>query len=607
MMRRYFGKIVARNTRLRTQLFLTYFLVFTLFFGAVAVLVSGSIRELLIDQIGSNRTAVLQQIAERANTVKTSSTTLLNLYRHEIESNDFLKENMTAQEMQQATAYLDSQKEIYDEVFNHIGLGYEAVLLGGNGFEYNSDSIGLDVGTWIFQPWYKHLLETLISEDAGEVQFSRTFSSGPEGDTVYRFAAGRLLQYGDTQSVLLILINEQLLEALYASTQEQGGEVYIYDQSGFIVSHSNKKMLGKQFIDVDYMRRVYGTNHSNIIEKLGKSYMLSTYLDEKTGWTIVEESPTSIILGALNKMYLMLGILLATGLALALMVSVFISRRVSRPLAELSNTMDKFGGQDFTPSCVTRGTQEISHLQESFNHMAGEITSLMEIIREREQQKRVLEVNFLRAQINPHFLYNMLFSIRCSVEVGKNRQAVMMLGAFIDLLKSTLNVKDTMVPLCDEIETTRKYLVVQKMRYGEKINYELEMQEGTEWCMVPPLILQPLAENAIFHGIEAKKEAGTVVIESALQGENLVITITDDGAGMDAETLVRIREQYICNDEGNGRSIGMANVHNRIRLNFGEAYGMSVESSLGIGTTITLLMPAMVEGKEDGHEGSCGR
>lgn len=606
-MKKCFGKIAARSSRLRTQLFMTYFLVFTLFFVAVSILVSSFIRELLIDQIGSNRTAVLQQIAERANTVKTSSTTLLNLYRHEIESNHFLRSDMTAEEMEQAADYLDSQKKIYDEVFNHIGLGYEAVLLGGNGFEYNSDSIDLDVETWIFQPWYKHLLANLMGEDAGEVQFSRTFSSGPEGDRVYLFAAGRLLQYENTQSVLLILINEQLLEALYSSTQEQGGEVYIYDQSGFIVSHSNKKMLGKQFIDVDYMRRVYGMNHSNIIEKLGESYMLSTYLDEKTGWTIVEESPTSIILGALNNMYLMMGILLATGLALALLVSVFISRRISRPLAELSNAMDKFGGQDFTPPCVTSGTQEISHLQERFNHMAGEITSLMEIIQEREQQKRVLEVNFLRAQINPHFLFNMLFSIRCAVEVGKSRQAVLMLGAFIDLLRSTLNVKDTMIPLCDEIETTRKYLVVQKMRYGEKINYELEMQEETEQCMVPPLILQPLAENAIFHGIEAKKEAGMVIIESALQGENLMITITDDGAGMDAATLLKIRQQYACNDEGNGQSIGMANVHNRIRLNFGEAYGLSVESSLGIGTTVTLLMPAVIKGKDNIYESSRGR
>lgn len=214
-------------------------------------------------------------------------------------------------------------------------------------------------------------------------------------------------------------------------------------------------------------------------------------------------------------------------------------------------------------------------------------------------------MNFLRAQINPHFLYNTLFSIRCAVEVGKNSQAAQMLGAFIDLLRSTLSVKDNTVPLRDELLTTRKYLVVQKLRYGEKVHYEVEMQSGTELCMVPPLILQPLVENAIFHGLEAKSQGGTVVIESALQGENLLLTITDDGAGMDEETLNQARANCEQNVVKDAHSIGMSNVHNRIRLNYGDGYGLTLESSKGIGTTITLLMPAVIQ-KEESYESPGG-
>lgn len=604
-MKIWLKKIAVYWKKLRTQLFLTYFLVFTFFFTAVSVLVSGSIRDLLLDQIGSNRTAVLRQIGERADIVKTSSITLSNLYRYEIQSNGFLEKGMSEEAGEKARRYLDSQKEIYDEVFSRIGLGYEVVLMGENGFIYNSDSANVDVSTWMHQPWFKYLLAALNSGTDETVEFSRTFSTNENGSSVYRFAAGQMLDWGGSRSVLLILIDEQQLEKLYVSTQEQGGEVYIYDQNGFIVSHSNKKMLGKQFIDVDYMQNEYGTNRSNIIKKLGESYVLSTYLDEKTGWTIVEESPTRIILGALNQTYWIMGCLLATGLILALGVSVYISRRVSNPLTELSNAMDKFGTPEFTTSPVGNSTQEIGSLQESFRHMAVEISSLMEIIREREQQKRKLEVNFLRAQINPHFLYNTLFSIRCAVEVGKNSQAAQMLGAFIDLLRSTLSVKDNTVPLRDELLTTRKYLVVQKLRYGEKVHYEVEMQSGTELCMVPPLILQPLVENAIFHGLEAKSQGGTVVIESALQGENLLLTITDDGAGMDEETLNQARANCEKNVVKDAHSIGMSNVHNRIRLNYGDGYGLTLESSKGIGTTITLLMPAVIQ-KEESYESSGG-
>lgn len=593
-MNKWFEKISVCTKKLRTQLFGAYCFVFTLFFIAVSLLVSGSIRDLLIKQIGSNRIAVLRQIGERANLIKTSSTTLSNLYTHEIISHDFLNKPLSEREHKKAWEYLDSQKKIYDEIIGPIG--HEVVIWGENGFFYNSGEI--DTDTWVYQPWYKNLLTAMSEGSEGEVHFSRTFSAYKKGERTYQFAAGRFLGSGDEKHVLLILIDEKQLEDLYGSVQEQGGQVYLYDQNGFIVSHSNKKMLGKQFIDVNYMQKTYGTENSNIIQKLGKSYVLSTHLDQKTGWTIAEESPTKIILGALNDTYWIIGSILITGLILAVAVSVYISRRISTPLTALSDAMDKFGSPDFTPPCVARGTQEIDHLQESFKHMADEITSLMERIQEREKQKRALEVNFLRAQINPHFLYNTLFSIRCAVEVGKNEQAAKMLSAFIDLLRSTLAVKNTTIPLSDELETTRKYLVVQKLRYGEKINYEIEMPKDTEDCMVPPLILQPLVENAIFHGLEAKSEAGTVIIESAFQGNNLLLTITDDGAGMDSETLEKVRASLHQTVIKDAHSIGMSNVHNRIRLNYGEDYGMSIDSFQGMGTTITLLMPAIKQKEE---------
>ena len=600
-------QLARQSRRLRNQLFFAYFLMFILFFVSVSAVLLLVVRGLLIDQIGGSRLDVLRQIAERANIVKTSSITLSNLYSYEIQNGQYLSAPLTDAQQAQATLYLDSQKQMYDEVFSHIGLGYETVLLGSNGFDYHSRRSGADVRALEQQIWYRHLLVNLSQAPVGEVQFSRTFGNTMNGKRVYQFAVGRLLDAGPNPSVLLVLIDEEILEELYASTQSQGSEIYIYDQDGFIVSHSNKKMLGKQFIDVDYMRDVYGINSYDTVTKSGESYLLSTYLDEETGWTIVEEIPTRVIFGALDRVYLIIGCILAAALVLAVAVSLYMSRRVSRPLTELSSAMDEFGSRDFTALEADTGTLEIDHLRESFNHMAVEIFHLMDAVQEREQQKRVLEMNFLRAQINPHFLYNMLFSIRCTVEIGKSEQAAQMIGAFIDLLRSTLAVKDSTIPLCEELESTRKYLVVQKLRYGEKVNYEIDMQEGTECCMVPPLILQPLVENAIFHGLEAKPDADMVVIASTLQGDDLLLTVTDDGAGMDAETLARVRARCLHPKVKGANSIGMANVHNRIRLNYGEGYGLSIESAPGIGTTVTLRIPAIFQKKGDGDESpDCG-
>lgn len=603
IMKRWIQQIVARCQKLRVQLFLIYLLVFTLFFSAVVILVSSSIRVLLIEQIGANRIAVLRQIAERAEVIKASSITLLNLYQHEMESRDLLNGGLSLHHQQQANAYLDNQKKIYDKVFSHIGLAYEAVLVAENGFSYSSNAALQEMKQWQYQPWYISLMEDLNSSKAGTVQFSRSFWAKQPQAAVSYFAAAMMMDSQAGKAILFILVDEQQLQQLYASVQGALGQIYIYDADGFIVSHSNKKMLGKQFIDVAYMQQAYGVNGAHLIEKLGESVMLSTYLDEKTGWTIVEESPAKVIFGALYQTYWILGLFLAVGLGLAVAVSGYISRRISRPLTELSQAMTRLREKTTFVASKATGTQEIDHLQRSFQHMAQEIECLMRSIQEREQQKRVLEVNFLRAQMNPHFLYNMLFSIRCAVEVRKNEQASKMLSAFIDLLRSTLSVKDTMVSLYDELETTRKYLVAQKLRYGTKIHYEIEMQEHTAGCMVPPFILQPLAENAIFHGIEAKNEPGTIIIESSLHDGNLLLTITDDGAGMNQQALERIQarcKQKIIKDAS---LIGMSNVHNRIRLNYGEEYGMSVESAQGIGTTVTLLMPAVFQ-EETCDEGS---
>lgn len=150
-MNKWFEKIAVCTKKLRTQLFGAYCFVFTLFFIAVSLLVSGSIRDLLIKQIGSNRIAVLRQIGERANLIKTSSTTLSNLYTHEIISHDFLNKPLSEREHKKAWEYLDSQKKIYDEIIGPIG--HEVVIWGENGFFYNSGEI--DTDTWVYQPWYK--------------------------------------------------------------------------------------------------------------------------------------------------------------------------------------------------------------------------------------------------------------------------------------------------------------------------------------------------------------------------------------------------------------------------------------------------------------------
>ena len=223
--------------------------------------------------------------------------------------------------------------------------------------------------------------------------------------------------------------------------------------------------------------------------------------------------------------------------------------------------------------------------------MAQEIKKLLEDIKNKEAYKRRIENDLLRAQINPHFLYNTLFSIKCLAETRRPEEVSEMISALIDFLKMTLRKDADLICLSEEFIITEKYLVLQQMRYGDKLSFEFEPDEKTTQCMVPALILQPIVENAIFHGIEAKNEMGIIVISSEIQNERLIISISDDGAGMNEDTLERVIDTCTNKEYTRNESIGIANVSGRIKVDFGNEYGLHIESEVGIGTTVTIELP----------------
>jgi len=598
-MRNCFTALLQQLKRLRTQVFLAYFLVLSLSALVLGVGVAMIARQALVDQIGASRLDLLRQISERANTVKTSATTLSGLYQYELTA---LQTSELAQN--NVEAYLATLNEKYNDVFKPIGMDHDLIVYSPD-YTYSSLPEGKLPLYMEDQLWYRRLRQNLLNVQPGTVSFSSTFRSA---DDSYQFAAARLVVQGEHTCMLLVLMDESILEHLYTPAKEVASDIYIYDQDGRIVSHSNKKMLGKQFIDTKQMAQLYGTNQFSMIKKLGKDYLLTTYLDETTGWTIVEEVPVENLFGVLVRMYGLIFMILGVCLLVSLLIALYQSRWISRPLTHLSDAMDNFGGKNFTPLSTSTGTLEIDCLRQSFNHMAGEIVHLMDTITEQERQKRVAEMNFLRAQINPHFLYNMLFSIRCTVEMGKSTQAVQMIEAFTDLLKTTLKTTGDTIPLTQEFESTKKYLVVQKLRYGEKVHFEMDLGRGTENCMVPPLLLQPLVENAIFHGLEARDGADMIVVASALEGQDLLLTVTDNGAGMARDVLEKVYADILAQQDGREKqsdSIGLANVHNRIRLNYGEGYGVHIDSVPDIGSTVTLRLPVRIDPKiPTGQEGA---
>lgn len=247
-------------------------------------------------------------------------------------------------------------------------------------------------------------------------------------------------------------------------------------------------------------------------------------------------------------------------------------------------------GDNLDKECSVRGYTEINILSSRLNAMLYRMRGLMEGIRQKEKQKRGMELSFLQAQINPHFMYNTLFSIKCMVDMGKNEEASGMLVSFIQLLRSTLSNPNEFVMIREEFRVLRQYVEIQKFRYDDGFQVIFECDEGVEEKKIPKLLIQPLLENAIFHGVEFKRGEGLIIITARAYDGGVAVTVEEQRYGDCSEIIEKINRGERMGEKAH---VGIVNVKERIQLNFGGNYGMKIESVQWKGTKIILNLPAV--------------
>lgn len=552
---------------------------------------------MLTEDIGRTRTDVLRQIGERTNAIKNSIVTISNLYQINPNINTILQADDPSSLQEETNEVLNQIKSEYDLIFQDVNIAYDVVIIGDNGYRYATAS-----DNYQFNELQTQLFYHKIKEKKGGVYFVSSFKDFQGTDEErYVFSASRIImnEVGEQIGVLMINIDEKYLHETYASTLNHGNTIYIVDEAGTVVTHTDESFRGMNFININNFEERIGLNDFHIIKKSDGSYLVSNYHDDQTGWTIIEETPTSVLFADLDKALIMLEIVIIICIIIALLVSFAISKSIAKPMKQLSKDMNKVRNGDLSVVNNAKGSLEAIELSEGFNSMVSELNVLMEEIKKREFQKRQMDLDFLRAQIKPHFLYNTLFSIKCLIEVGKHEQGSDMLAAFISLLKMTLRVDRDFITLEEECESTKKYVELQQFHSNDLITFEVDLQAESSLCKVPALILQPIVENAIFHGLDVKKSLGTIIITSQIVQEELIITVYDDGIGMSEDQVEKIKKGFYEDDLQKSNSIGLANIDKRIKINFGEQYGLNIQSEYGIGTTITICMPVIYEKKDE--------
>jgi two-component system sensor histidine kinase YesM len=274
--------------------------------------------------------------------------------------------------------------------------------------------------------------------------------------------------------------------------------------------------------------------------------------------------------------------------SLAVFYSLRISRRITDPIGLLAKKAQDLGNGDFTPVPVVTETKELKMLDEGFNEMVTRINTLM--AKEIEDQKylRRAELELLQAQINPHFLYNTLDSIGILAESGRSEDVVKMVSGLSVFFRNSLAKGRDVITLRSERDQVAAYLTIQQIRYSDILNYDIQISNDLLSFMTPKLILQPLVENALYHGIKNKRGKGNIAITGESFEDCILLRVSDNGVGMTAEQLSAL-QTGIYEDRHTG--LGLVNVHKRIKLYCGEDYGLSFESKPGEGTAVTVRLP----------------
>lgn len=312
---------------------------------------------------------------------------------------------------------------------------------------------------------------------------------------------------------------------------------------------------------------------------------------DQTGWTTVGVSYASE-LTKYDERTLLMYLALAVGiLVFSLLTSDYLSRGITNPIFQLLLSMKQAEKGEFKKAMVpVSGNNEISQLSEGFNIMTARIDALVAENYREQEEKRKSEIRALQSQINPHFLYNTLDSIIWMSEAGKNEEVVQMTSALSKLFRQGINVEEEEISLSREIDYCRSYLLIQKFRFQDKLDYEVKMENDAADVMIVRMVLQPIIENAINHGLKEKGTKGKLEVHAFLDGDCAKIIIFDDGVGMERETLEHIFEHHKVNRAKNG--VGICNVQRRLQLYYGTDYGITYESAPGMGTTACVTIPA---------------
>lgn len=402
-----------------------------------------------------------------------------------------------------------------------------------------------------------------------------------------------------TLGVLLVDMNYSSIEQLFGKANSDNSSEYVYlvDSNGEIIYHPKQKLIYTNLYEENNMEAISyeDGSHEEVFE--GEKRLITVKTVSYTGWKIVSVVPMSAFNMGLYSMRMFVIMLMVLSILMIICINQLVSARIAKPLQKLNESVKEWEAGNLKPDIYIGGSMEVEHLGRTLKSTVEQINQLMDDIMHEQEEKRKSELDALQSQINPHFLYNTLDSIVWMIEGERYEEAVFMITQLASLFRISLSRGKTIIRLEDELKHAENYMNIQKIRYKNSFAVDFSVDEQVLNCCTVKLVVQPLLENAIYYGVQGMEDEGEIHVKAYRVEEDIYIDVCDNGFGMPEDVV----EQLLTDNNRvrkHGSGVGLINVHNRIRLRFGEPYGLEIESGLDEGTTIRIHLPYIVYTQE---------
>ena len=550
----------------------------------------------------------------------------LTITYHEMKKILWDRETMILESyLTQTTDALDNELEIYNNLSNYISYNQSiAKILSSDQSTYqNYEQVASVIDPLLSSIMYFHddVKQVTIYTDACQVKHGSTIAPittleneeenyGMVGDnqihwivnakdkTAYSLNRMAMLEQKKAKGLLYVGVD-------YDSVFQPFNNETVFDNYGVVIEDAEGNCIFKKSVFTEE-KQPYELSEEQFFATVGQKnsgYQFIKRESKASGWKIWIYKPDRLIISSVQPILIIAAAAILVSLMAAIACIRIISEFITKRISKLQKKMRNLETGNLGMEIENDSTDEIGDLINGYNSMTKRLDATINEVYRSKIKEKEYEMRALQAQINPHFLYNTLEGIRSEAVAGGLNVVADMTEYLAKFFRYTISKVENLVSVTEELENIETYFAIQQFRFGDRLRLEIDDPEpGIQNCQIPKLTMQPLVENAIIHGLERKIGIGVVSVRLTLTEKRLIVRISDNGVGMEPETLHQLQKElcrtaYDYIDSGRGTGIALLNVNNRIRLLFGEQYGITICSTPGLGTDVTVTLPAKHEGR----------